>query len=209
VTDTPRPPRQWPGTPTRAGVPGDPPPSAPSDDSGDGTAPGAVEASPPSEPADEFDEAVEAADEQVQADLGALQVLVAERDEYLDRLKRLQADFENYKKRVTKQQLEHRERAAEDMLTQLLPVLDTFDLALAHGADGVGPVHRSLLDVLDTSGLERLDPLGQSFDPNEHDAVLHEAADDGGGEPEVIEVLRAGYRWKGRVLRPAMVKVKG
>lgn len=134
--------------------------------------------------------------------------VTAERDDYLDRLRRLQADFENYKKRVVKQQLDHRERAAEDLLTQLLPVLDNFDLGLAHGTEGLEPVHRSLLEVLANVGLERLDPAGQPFDPNEHNAVLHEAAD-GGGEPEVLEVLRAGYRWKGRVLRPAMVKVKG
>ncbi len=134
--------------------------------------------------------------------------LAAERDDYLDRLRRLQAEFENYKKRIVKQQLEQRERAAEDLVTQLLPVLDTFDLALAHGAVGLDPVHRSMLDVLGGVGLERLDPAGQTFDPNEHDAVQHEA-DDGGREPEVLEVLRAGYRWKGRVLRPAMVKVKG
>ena len=130
----------------------------------------------------------------------------AARDEYLDSLRRLQADFENYKKRIARQQVEAKERAAEELVTRLLPVLDTFDLALAHAEQGVEPIYRSLMDVLGPAGLERLEPIGQPFDPNEHDAVLHE---DGDAEPEVIEVMRAGYRWKGRVLRPAMVKVKG
>ena len=91
-------------------------------------------------------------------------------------------------------------------MVKLLPALDNFDLALAHGTEGLEPVYRALLGILESEGLERVDPMGQPFDPNEHDAVLHEA---GNGDPEVIEVLRAGYRWKGRLLRPAMVKVKG
>jgi molecular chaperone GrpE len=67
-------------------------------------------------------------------------------------------------------------------------------------------VWSALFDTLEKEGLERIDPSGAPFDPNEHDAVLHE---EGEGEPQVAEVLRAGYRWKGRVLRPAMVKVTG
>ena len=155
---------------------------------------------------DEVDTAVEEAEERVEADLDELARISAERDDYLLRLQRLQADFENYKKRVLKQQSEHQERAAEDLVGKLLPVLDNFDLAVAHGTEGVQPVYRSLLDVLEGSGLERIDPAGQPFDPNEHDAVMHEP---GGNAPEVIDVLRAGYRWRGRILRPAMVKVKG
>ncbi len=160
-----------------------------------------------------IDEAVEEAEEAIAEDVSELARLAIERDEYRDRLVRLQADFENYKKRIGRQQTEHIERAAENLVSHLLPVLDTFDLALAHGTEGLEPVYRSLLDILEGTGLERVDPLGQPFDPNEHDAVLHE---DSGGDsaeapaaPEVTEVLRAGYRWKGRVMRPAMVKVKG
>ncbi len=151
---------------------------------------------------------VEQAEDAVEEDIGKLADVAAERDQYLDRLQRLQADFENYKKRVQRQQAEHAERAAEDLVVKLLPVLDNFDLALAHGADAVEPVHRSLMTVLQAAGLERIEPTGMPFDPNEHDAVLHEEGD-AAGTPEVIEVLRAGYRWSGRVLRPAMVKVKG
>jgi molecular chaperone GrpE len=138
----------------------------------------------------------------------ALTSAEAERDQYLDSLRRLQADFENYKKRVAKQQSELYGRAAESLVTQLLPVLDTADLAVAHGGgEEVGQLRASLLDALAKAGLERITPDGGPFDPNVHDAVAHEPGD--GGEQEVAEVLRAGYRWNGRVLRPAMVKVRG
>ncbi len=155
------------------------------------------------------DEAVEEAEEAIAEDVSELGRLTLERDDYLDQLRRLQADFENYKKRIVRQQTEHIERATEELVSHLLPALDTFDLALAHGTEGLDPVYRSLLDILEGSGLQRVDPLGQPFDPNEHDAVMHEEAADASGSPEVVEVLRAGYRWKGRVMRPAMVKVKG
>jgi molecular chaperone GrpE len=130
-------------------------------------------------------------------------------DEYKELAQRVQADFENYKKRVLKQQTEYVERAAEHLVQKLLPVLDTADLAMAHD-EGNASLHQvvsALTEVLSKEGLERIDPIGQPFDPTEHDAVMHEPGD--GGDPEVIEVMRAGYRWKSRVLRPAMVKVKG
>ncbi|HEX4539563.1 MAG TPA: nucleotide exchange factor GrpE [Acidimicrobiales bacterium] len=157
------------------------------------------------------------------ADDQTLAALATQRDEYLDALRRLQADFENYKKRVLKQQTEHLERAAEALVVKLLPVLDALDLAVAHAGDSpeakvLAPVASSLVDVLEKEGLERIDPEGQPFDPNQHDAVMHEPPEangeqeehnGSGGEPQVSGVMRAGYRWKGRVLRPAMVKVKG
>jgi molecular chaperone GrpE len=132
----------------------------------------------------------------------------AQRDEYLDSLRRLQADFENYKKRVVKQQSDQLERANEGLVTKLLPVLDTADLAAAHGgSEDLGQIRGLLLDALAKEGLERIAAESVAFDPNLHDAVAHEPGE--GGEQEVAEVLRAGYRWNGRVLRPAMVKVRG
>ena len=131
--------------------------------------------------------------------------LQSERNDYLDQLLRTRADFDNYRKRVVKQQSEHEQRAAEALVEKLLDVLDTFDLARAHG-QGYEQVHDRLMAILGKEGLERIDPAGEEFDPNEADAVAHE---DGDGGPVVAEVLRPGYRWKGRVLRPAMVKVKG
>jgi molecular chaperone GrpE len=132
-----------------------------------------------------------------------------ERDEYRDGLQRLQADFENYRKRVAKQSDELRDRAAESLVEKLLPVLDTCDLALSHGAgEEVKQLSASLFAVLEKEGLEKIDHVGEPFDPTQHDAVAHEPGDGDGGQ-EVAEVLRAGYRWRGRVLRPAMVKVRG
>jgi molecular chaperone GrpE len=136
--------------------------------------------------------------------------LAAERDSYRDSLIHLQADFENFRKRVAKQQDEQSARATESLIEKLLPVLDTADLAVAHGAgEEVKQLSASLASVLEREGLERIDPAGQPFDPTLHDAVAHEPGEEGDEGPEVAEVLRAGYRWKGRVLRPAMVKVRG
>jgi len=135
--------------------------------------------------------------------------LHSERQDYLDQLLRTRADFENYRKRILKQQTEHLERAAEGLVEKLLDVLDVFDAAMAHG-QGFDQAYGKLLAVLRKEGLERIDPAGARFDPNESDAVAHEDGDgDGDGGPVVSEVLRAGYRWKGRVVRPAMVKVRG
>lgn len=130
-----------------------------------------------------------------------------ERDEYKAALQRLQADFENYKKRVTKQAEETRERAAESLVEKLLPVLDTADLALSHGgSEDTKQIAAGLYAALEKEGLERIDNAGELFDPTRHDAVAHEPGD---GASEVAEVFRAGFRWRGRVLRPAMVKVRG
>lgn len=146
-------------------------------------------------------------DEAYQTMVDDLARLHAERQDYLDQLLRTRADFENYRKRILKQQTEHLERAAEGLVEKLLDVLDVFDAALAHG-QGFDQAYGKLLAVLEKEGLERIDPAGAPFDPNESDAVAHEDADGDAG-PLVSEVLRAGYRWKGRVVRPAMVKVRG
>jgi molecular chaperone GrpE len=139
--------------------------------------------------------------------LDRLDAVTAERDDYLDRLRRLQADFENYKKRSAREHQLAAERATGRLAEELLPVLDSCDAALQHGADGVEPVFTALLGALEKQGLERIDPLDVAFDPTLHEAVMHEHGD--GDGPVVTEVLRKGYAWKGQVLRAAMVKVKG
>jgi molecular chaperone GrpE len=125
----------------------------------------------------------------------------------------LQADFENYRKRVLREQTALVERATEGLIEQLLPVVDSFELAVKNiGSDsdaeslrkGVELVYAELLGVLERAGLESISALGEPFDPNVHEAVLQ---DEGAGEPRVGGVLRAGWKLKGRVLRPAMVKV--
>src|SRR3954468_6273979 len=143
--------------------------------------------------------AVAQAEAAIQQDI---QQIARERDDYLQALKRLQADFENYKKRIVKQQTEHLERAAEGLVEKLLPALDTVDLALAHGGEGLDHVQAQLMAALEKEGLERIDAVGKPFDPNVHDAVAHEESDGDGaaGEPTVSEVMRTGYRFKGKLL---------
>jgi len=147
----------------------------------------------------------------VEALLDDVERLTVERDEYLDRLRRAQADFENSKKRLQRDAEARADAVAGRLVEDLLPVLDACDGAIAHGEAAVEPVFAALLQVLEKNGLERLDPAGDVFDPNRHEAVMHEAAGDG-DDPAlsvVVDVLRIGYAWKGRVVRAAMVKVRG
>lgn len=189
--------------PEKAYVPAGEPASGAAGAEGEPTAahePGAGEVGTGEEPT--------AGEESTAGEAGLLVAVAHERDEYLDALRRLQADFENYKKRMMRQQTENLERAAETLVNKLLPVLDTADLAAAHdGGDAVIQLRSALADALQREGLERIEPTDEPFDPAVADAVAHDPGD--GGPLTVVEVLRAGYRWKGRVLRPAMVKVRG
>jgi molecular chaperone GrpE len=137
----------------------------------------------------------------------SIEDVVKERDEFKDIALRVQADFENYRKRAATQMSDELDRALGKLVEQLLPVLDACEAAVAHGVEGVEQVWSSLIGALQKQGLEALDLAGKPFDPALADAVMHEEGD--GSEPVVLEVLRTGYRWKGRVLRAAMVKVKG
>jgi len=129
---------------------------------------------------------------------------------------------------MMRQQTDQLERASQDLVVKLLPALDAFDLTRAHlnDEDEASPEVKALLqaavlvdDVLAKEGLERISDRGAPFDPTVHDAVEHAPAGvptgDGAGGPEpaagpvVADVLRPGYRWKGRVIRPAMVRVSG
>jgi len=155
------------------------------------------------------------------AEADPLEVAEAERDEYLDSLRRLQAEFENYKKRVLKQQTEQMARAATSLVDKLLPVLDALDLATGHVGDTDSEEAKALVaasgllqGILAKEGLERISPEGEEFDPNAHEAVGQAPAPEGvgptaTGEPRVVQVMRAGYRWHGTVVRPAMVMVEG
>ena len=155
--------------------------------------------------AESDEDEVEAAAEVLENDIASM---AAQRDEYLALAQRLQAEFENYKKQTMKRNTEVVEHAGSQLASKLLPVLDAFDNAIIQGVDGISPIHKALFDVLQKEGLEVIDTDGVVFDPNLHEAVMHEAADDD-AEPVVSDTLRTGYLWKGRVLRPAMVKVKG
>ena len=148
--------------------------------------------------------------------MGELKALEEQRDAYLEALRQLQADFENYKKRVVRDSLEDAEIKSAKLMEDLLPVIDNFQLALKtiDGKDseskklkkGIELVFNELYQVLEKRGLEPIDAQGALFDPEFHDAVSHE--DNGEHEEEiVVEVLRPGYKVRGRVVRPAMVKV--
>jgi len=161
------------------------------------------------------DDGVADSEIELEAEADPMGLLKRERDEYLVALQRNQADFENYRKRIQRMQEEQSARAASALVTKLLPVLDTLDLAQAHqtrasagseDAKALTAARSMLLDVLSKEGLERVDQPAVPFDPAVHDAV---ARTDGEGEVVIDQVLRSGYRWRGQVLRPAMVSVKG
>jgi molecular chaperone GrpE len=151
--------------------------------------------------------AVEEAELAVEHDVEAL---LTERDSFREMAQRLQAEFENYRKRVAAQTTDDINRATGRIAESLLPVLDACEAAfVAHPAE-VEPLFNLLLTELKKQGLEALDLNGQTFNPAQADAVIHEEGEgDGNGNTVVTDVLRTGYTWKGRVLRPAMVKVRG
>lgn len=132
--------------------------------------------------------------------------LIAERDQFKEAAMRLQADFENFRKRTATQAAGDVDRATGRLAEAFLPVLDAAEAAYLQHPDEVGPLLNVLLGELKKHGLEALDLESQPFDPEVAEAVAHEPG--GGGEVVVAEVLRSGYRWKGRTLRPAMVRTK-
>lgn len=132
--------------------------------------------------------------------------LLAEREEYKGMAQRIQADFDNYRKRTAAQSLAEADRASGRLAEALLPVLDAAEAAFVRHPDEVGPLLNQMLVELKKHGLESLDLENQPFDPEFAEAVAHEPGE--GGEPIVSEVLRSGYTWKGKILRPAMVKTK-
>jgi molecular chaperone GrpE len=148
-------------------------------------------------------DAAEAAGSAVEEDVDAL---LAERDSFKDIALRLQADFDNYRKRIATQQAHETQAATGRMAEALLPVLDACEAAFVQHPAEIEPLFNLLLGQLKKLGLETMNLDGQPFDPNMAEAVLHEPGD---GEPVVSEVLRSGYTWQGRVLRAAMVKVRG
>ena len=141
-----------------------------------------------------------------------VEALLAERDSFKDIALRLQADFDNYRRRVSAQQADDAARATGKMAEALLPVLDACEAAFLQHPAEVEPIFNLLLVQLKKQGLETMNLHEQPFDPNLAEAVLHEEGDglaDGPAGPVVSEVLRSGYTWNGRVLRAAMVKVRG
>lgn len=141
-----------------------------------------------------------------------VQALIAERDSYLADSQRLAADFANFRKQSEKRVSDAAAAQSAGLVRDLIPVLDACDSALIQDVDSAaGPIRSALIGELEKNGLELLAPgEGELFDPECHEAVMHEPGGDDDAEgPVVAEVLRAGYLWKGKVVRPAMVKVVG
>jgi len=137
----------------------------------------------------------------------------ARADEYYNRLVRVQADFDNFRKRTQKQKDEFWKYASEPLVTALLPVLDNFRRALETPAgdgekfsEGIKMIYRQLHEVLEKEGLEAIDAKGEEFDPNKHEAVMQEETNDY-PDNTVIEEMLQGYFFKDKLIRPAMVKV--
>jgi molecular chaperone GrpE len=154
----------------------------------------------------------EAAEDAVAADLAKAR---AEAESHLDDLRRLQADFDNYRKRTLREQTARTASASQALVARLLPVLDNFELAVSAAEQsrdfdrmlkGVEMVLGALREVLEGEGLVKIEAEGKPFDPERHEAVI--AVEQEGVEPgTIVDIVRAGYELGGKVLRPAMVKV--
>ena len=149
----------------------------------------------------------------VAPEMTELQKLRAERDDLFNRLARLQAEFENYRKRAARENADYRDFAVSDAARTLLPVIDNFSLALKNSSakpedlrKGVELIHKQLQDVLQKLNVERIPAQGEPFDPRVHEAI-EMVESDAAPDDHVLEELQPGYRIKGRLLRPAMVRV--
>lgn len=169
----------------------------------------ADEPAPEAEPGAAADQPAEVAvdDLDVETLVATLETVTAERDSHLADLQRITAEFSNFRRQATKRQTDTVEHAASGLAGKLLPILDACDAALLQGATDVEPIQAALVETLRKEGLELVTEAGEVFDPERHEAVMHEAGES--TEPTVAEVLRTGYVWNGRVLRPAMVRVQG
>ncbi|MDP9208332.1 MAG: nucleotide exchange factor GrpE [Actinomycetota bacterium] len=182
----------------------------PADEPADEDEPG--EAEDDAEALDEIDAEIEAEEDAIAADLAKAR---AEAESYLDDLRRLQADFDNYRKRTLREQTARAASASQALVTRLLPVLDNFELAVSAAEQsrdfdrmlkGVEMVFGELRLALEGEGLVKIEAEGKPFDPERHEAVI--AVEEEDTEPGmVVDIVRAGYELRGKVLRPAMVKV--
>jgi molecular chaperone GrpE len=151
--------------------------------------------------------------QEVETEGADLATVIAERDDYLDRLQRSLAEFANFRRRVEQDRSRARELATNGILIQLLPVMDDLQRAIsnlpegqaeASWVQGVQFIERKLAGLFEREGVTPIDAIGQPFDPAVHEAV---ATQDGSNQNVVVEVYQTGYRHGDQVLRPAMVKV--
>ena len=160
-------------------------------------------------------EEIQRMQEEVDRLLDLLQQERKKSDDYLNNLKFIQADFENYRKRADREVREIEEFSTAALVKKLIPVLDDLDLGVASAEstpqtreflEGIGMVRRRLLTALESEGLEEIPSIGQPFDPDLHEAV--DKVQGSGDRDTIVEEVRKGYTFKGKVLRPSMVKVE-
>jgi molecular chaperone GrpE len=149
-----------------------------------------------------------------------LESLRRERDEFKGLAQRWQANYENLRKRASRELSESADKAVAAFIAHLLPVLDDVELAMRHAAEedsdvvkGLVKIWQKLVDELGKAGLVRIGQAGEVFDPTRHEAIQHLPLEEGEeaifGRPTVVEVHRSGYEYRGKVVRPAIVSVKG
>nr|WP_246484928.1 nucleotide exchange factor GrpE [Virgibacillus salarius] len=180
-----------------------------------------VEAKAEAETADSI-EVIDAKEEEVETDKtnhstieqSELDTLQKEKDEIYQRMLRVQAEFNNFKKRTLKERDAERKYKSQDLIQELLPALDNFERALqvekteatSSLIDGITMVYNQLKDALFSQGVEEIATVGEEFDPNLHHAVM-QVEDEEKASNVIVEELQKGYKLKDRVIRPAMVKV--
>jgi molecular chaperone GrpE len=168
---------------------------------------------PASENAEDDSATIESPPSRASAESSELQKLEIERDTLIDRLARLQAEFENARKRTTREQQDFRDYALADAIKALLPILDSFERALQTGPaeksefrGGIELIYKQLQDALLKLGLRAIPAKGEPFDPHLHEAIeMVETTD--AADHQILEELQRGYKLKERLLRPSMVKV--
>lgn len=150
-----------------------------------------------------------------ESELNALKEKASKADECLDKMLRMQADYENRRKRQDKEKLDFLKFANEGLVTELLRVMDDFERAIDSAKNtndakallqGIEMVRHDFQDIMEENGLKAIDPNGQLFDPEKHEAIEH-IEDDDHPVNTVLEVMRKGYELNGKILRPAAVKV--
>ena len=127
--------------------------------------------------------------------------------EYLDGWQRAQADFANLRRRDEEAKSEFVKFANLSFVLELIPVLDSFNLALAHGNKDVKPVYDQFFSILKQNGLEELDPMDETFDPKYHEAIGVVPTDEPEKNHKILEVIQKGYILSGKIIRPAKVKI--
>lgn len=174
---------------------------------------------------EEEEESMETSSEQEEEDINKLreqlneykekyEALEAEKKQLTDRMLRIQADYDNFKRRTEKERIAERKYQAQDLATELLPVIDNFERALQTDVsdenkgfkDGMVMIYEQLQNALKSQGIEAIETVNKEFDPNIHHAVM-QVEDENFDSNVIVEELQKGYMLKDKVIRPAMVKV--